>query len=333
MDYLTSLRVFKAVVDAGSFVAAAGALRVSRAAVSKHIGYLETRLGARLLQRTTRSVSLTESGSRFHERCVRLLAELDDAEREASEVNTEPRGTIRINAPSSFATAHIAPHIPEFQRACPEVMVELWLDDRVVDLIEGGFDLAIRISEALSPSTLIARRLASCRFVACGAPEYFARRGAPRTPDDLASHACLGYALSSPLDRDWEFVCPQGRRHVVPVHGALRSNDTDCLRAATIAGAGVMLLPSFAVGDDLKAGRLEAVLTEYAAPEYGIFAVYPSRRHLPAKVTAFVEFLTGKYGPAPYWDEWLRALPPPTKDACAEDPMASEPRGLSHASS
>jgi len=337
MDYLTSLRVFKAVADTGSFVAAAAALRFSRAAVTKHVNHLEDRLGTRLLQRTTRRVALTEAGARFHERCTHVLGDLEEAERDATQVNVEPRGTLRVNLPYAFGTAHVAPLLAEFHRAFPSLRLELWLNDRFVDLIEEGFDLAIRISEALPPSSLVARKLASFRFVVCGAPSYFAQHGEPRAPDELRTQACLGYALSSPLDHDWNFVCPASRRHVVRVDGVLRSNSVDLLRAAAVAGAGVAVLPSFVVGEDLQAGRLKAVLTDYALPEYGVFAVYPSRKHLSAKVKAFVEFLAAKYGPAPYWDEWLRALPPPTKDACANDleaPARRSPVGtLSHATS
>jgi DNA-binding transcriptional LysR family regulator len=323
MDYLTTLRVFKAVADTASFVAAASTLRLSRAAITKHVNHLEDRLGTRLLQRTTRRVALTEAGARFHERCNQLLADLADAEREATQVHLEARGTLRANLPCAFGTAHVAPLVAEFHRGSPALRIELWLNDRFVDLLEDGFDLAIRISEALPPSSLVARKLAPCRFVVCGAPGYFARYGVPRSPDELRAHACLGYALSSPLDRDWTFVCPQSRRHVVRVDGMLRSNSVDLLRAAAVAEAGVAVLPTFVVGEDLAAGRLAAVLTEYALPEFGIFAVYPSRKHLPAKVKAFVDFLAAKYGPAPYWDEWLRALPPPSADACAADEAAA----------
>ncbi len=322
MDYLTSLRVFKAVADAGSFVAAAANLRFSRAAVTKHVNHLEDRLGTRLLQRTTRSVALTEAGARFHERCTHVLGDLEEAERDAAQVNVEPRGTLRVNLPYAFGVAHVAPLLAEFHRAFPSLRLELWLNDRFVDLIEEAFDLAIRISETLPPSSLVARRLANCRFVVCGAPGYFAQHGEPREPNELRTHACLGYALSSPLDHDWRFICPEGRRHLVRVDGMLRSNSVDLLRAATLAGAGVAVLPSFVVGEELKQGRLQAVLTDYALPEYGVFAVYPSRKHLSAKVKAFVDFLAARYGPAPDWDEWLRALPPPTKDACASDPEA-----------
>ncbi len=337
MDYLTSLRVFKAVADTGSFVAAAGALRFSRAAVTKHVNHLEDRLGTRLLQRTTRRVALTEAGARFHERCTHVLADLEEAERDATQANVEPRGTLRANLPYAFGTVHVAPFLAEFHRTYPSLKLELWLSDRFVDLIEETFDLAIRISETLPPSSLVARRIASCRFVVCGAPSYFQQHGEPRAPDELRTRTCLGYALSSPLDHDWRFICPEGRRHLVRVDGTLRSNSVDLLRAAAVAGAGVAVLPSFVVGEDLKQGRLKAVLTEYALPEYGIFAVYPSRKHLSAKVKAFVDFLVARYGAAPYWDEWLRGLPPPTKDACANDLEAPVglPRveGLSHVAS
>ncbi len=335
MDYLTSLRVFKAVADCGSFAAAAAALRFSRAAVTKHVNHLEDRLGARLLQRTTRSVALTETGARFHERCTQLLADLEEAERDAAQVSIEPRGTLRATLPCAFGTTQVAPLLAEFHRIHPGLRLELWLNDRFVDLIEEAFDLAIRISETLPPSSLVARRLASCRFVVCGAPGYFAEHGEPRTPDELRTQSCLGYALSSPLDHDWRFICPEGRRHLVRVDGMLRSNSVDLLRAAAVAGAGVAVLPSFVVRDDLKHGRLKVVLTDYALPEYGVFAVYPSRKDLSAKVKAFADFLAARFGPAPDWDDWLRALPPPTKDACASAREVPERRpraeGLSHA--
>jgi len=327
MDSLTSMRVFAAVVDAGSFVAAARRLKLSRAVVTKHVAALEDRLQVRLLERTTRKLSVTEAGGRYYERCAQILTEIEDAEREAAQASAVPRGTLRVSASHTFATLHIAPHLAEFRRRFPEVDLEIVLSDRFVDLVEEGFDLAIRIADGLPESSLVARRLAPSRFVVCGAPAYFERHGTPQTPDDLKQHPCLGYTLS-PRERTWVFACADDRRYVVNVSGPLRSNSGDLLRAASVGGAGVMLLPTFYVGEDLERGRLRPILTDYRLQEYGIYALYPSRKHLTAKVKAFVDFLIERFGPEPYWDEWLKALPAPSKDACgpveAEQAVAAE---------
>lgn len=319
MDALTSMRVYCAVVEAASFAGAARRLTVSRAVVTKHVAGLEDRLGVRLLERSTRKVSVTEVGGRYYERCVQVLAEVEVAEQEAQQATVIPRGTLRITAPHHFAVAHIAPHLTEFRERYPEVELELALTDRVVSLIEEGFDVAIRMTDALPESSLVARRLAPCRFVVCGAPEFLRCHGAPQYPDDLARHPCLDSALSR-REHTWVFACPEGRRHVVAVHGPLLSNSIELLGAAAVAGVGLILLPTFVAGRDLEAGRLQPVLTDYRVQEHSIYAVYPSRKHLSAKVKAFVDFLAGKYAPDPYWDDWLRALPAPSKDACAARP-------------
>lgn len=324
MDSLTSMKVYCAVVESASFAAAARRMKLSRAVVTKHVAALEDRLHVRLLERTTRKLSVTEAGGRYYERAVQILAELEDAEREAQQATAVPRGTLRVSVPHHFGTAHIAPFLAEFRRRYPEVELDISLSDRYVDLIEEGFDLAVRISDALAESSLVARRLAPCRFVVCGSPAYFKRHGEPRVPDDLARHPCLGYTLS-PRERSWVFVCAQNQRHVVNVSGPLRSNSGDLLRVSALNGVGVMLLPTFLAGSDLESGRLQAVLTDYRVHEHGIYAVYPSRKHLSAKVKAFIDFLAEKYGPEPYWDEWVRTLPAPSKDACAAAPAAADP--------
>jgi DNA-binding transcriptional LysR family regulator len=316
MDSLTSMKVFGTIVETGSFVSAARRLKLSRAAVTKHVAALEDRLNVRLLERTTRKLSVTEAGGRYYARCTQILAEIEAAEREAAQATEVPRGTLRISAPHTFATMHIAPHLAEFRRQFPKVDLEVTLNDRFVDLLDEGFDVAIRIADSLPESSLVARRLAVCRFVVCGAPGYFEQHGTPQVPEDLAHHPCLGYTLST-REYSWVFVCPQDQRNAVNVSGPLRSNSGDLLRAAAVGGAGVMLLPTFYVGEDLERGRLQAVLTDYKVQEYGIYAVYPSRKHLTAKVKAFVDFLNERYGAEPYWDEWLKALPAPSKNACA----------------
>jgi DNA-binding transcriptional LysR family regulator len=322
MDSLTSMKVYCSVVELASFAAAARRLKLSRAVVTKHVASLEDRLLVRLLERTTRKLSVTEAGGRYYERCAQILAEVEEAEREAQQATAVPRGTLRISAPHHFGIAHIAPYLAEFRERYPEVELDLSLSDRFVDLIEEGFDLAVRISDNLPESSLVARRLAPCRFVVCGAPSYFKRRGEPRVPDDLARHPCLGYTLS-PRERSWIFACPDDQRYAVTVGGPLRSNSGDLLRVSALNGAGVVMLPTFLAGGDLEAGRLKAVLTDYRVQEYAVYAVYPSRKHLSAKVKAFVDFLGAKYGPEPYWDEWHRALAAPGKDACAARPTAA----------
>jgi len=315
MDSLTSMKVFGTIVETGSFASAARRLNLSRAVVTKHVAALEDRLGVRLLERTTRKLSVTEAGAHYYSRSTQILSDVEDAEREAAQATIVPRGTLRVSAPHTFATMHIAPYLAEFRERFPEVTLEMTLSDRFVDLLDEGFDLAIRIADGLPESSLVARRLAVCRFVVCGAPTYFARHGEPRVPDDLAKHPCLGYTLSA-REHSWVFVCPHDQRHVVNVTGPLRSNSGDLLREAAVSGAGVMLLPTFYVGKDLERGRLRPVLTDYRMQDYGIYAVYPSRKHLTAKVKAFIDFLVERYGPEPYWDEWLKALPASAKDAC-----------------
>jgi len=323
MDSLTSMKVFGTIVETGSFASAARRLKLSRAVVTKHVAALEDRLNVRLLERTTRKLSVTEAGARYYERCAQILADVEEAEREATQATIVPRGTLRVSAPHTFATRHIAPYLAEFRQRFPEVTLEMSLSDRFVDLLEEGFDLAIRIADGLPESSLVARRLAPCRFVVCGAPAYFERHGEPQVPDDLARHPCLGYTLSA-REYSWVFTCPHDQRHVVSVTGPLRSNSGDLLRAAAVGGAGVMLLPTFNVGEDLEGGRLRPVLTDYRMQDYGIYAVYPSRKHLTAKVKAFIDFLAERYGAEPYWDEWLKALPAPVKNACAAPVAATQ---------
>jgi DNA-binding transcriptional LysR family regulator len=307
MDSLTSMRVFCAVVDNGSFAAAAGKLALSRAMVTKHVMHLENHLNIRLLNRTTRRLSLTEAGAGYYERCTQILNELEDAEAQARQASAEPRGTLRVNAPYSFATAHIAPFLPEFLASHPDLKLDITLNDRFVDLIEEGFDVAIRIAGTLPESTLVARKLAPCRMVVCGSPEYFQRHGKPGTPAELERHNCLCYSVSA-SQGNWTFMCAEGRKYVVKANGNIRANSGDTLRSATLSGTGVMLLPSFVVGEELNDGRLQAVLTDCQTQELSVYAVYPSRRHLSAKVRAFVEFLAQKYGPEPYWDRWITTL-------------------------
>jgi len=301
MDRLASLRIFAKVVETASFTAAAEKLGLSRAQVSKAVIDLERDLGARLLERTTRRVKVNEVGAAYYERAVRILAELDEADAAVRRLQDAPRGILRVSAPLSFAILHLKPVVTAFLAANPEVSLSLTLGDRFVDLIDEGFDLAIRIAQPES-SSLIARKIAPARRVLCAAPKYLAQHGRPRTPADLARHRFLPYA-TGPAARheDWRLNGPDGE-HVIRVTGPLASNNGDMLHCAASDGLGIALLPTFIVGPDLQTGVLEVVLPDYTPAELGIYAVYPPNRQLAAKVRAFIDLLAAHFGPRPHWD-------------------------------
>ena len=292
--------MFVRVVDAGSFTRAAEQLRISRPVVSKYVSRLENRLGVRLLNRTTRRLSLTEAGRIFHQRSQRGLQDIEQAEAEVSRLQENPRGVLRLNTPMSFGILHIAPLLPEFQARYPDVSIDMNLDDRQVDVIEEGFDVSVRIAE-LPDSSLVARRLAPCRHVVVAAPSYLERHGTPRTPEDLRDHNIITFSYQASM-ADWHFVAPDKRPVSVAVSGALQVNNSLALREALLAGAGIMRTPTFVVGRDIQAGRLVPLLGNYQALEISIYLVYPQRRHLSPKVRAFVDFMAEKIAATPYWD-------------------------------
>ena len=302
MENLTGMAVFAAVVEARSFSSAAVRLALSKSAVSKQVSRLEDRLGARLLNRTTRRLSLTEVGETFYRHCVRVLEEAEAAEQAVTHLHEEPRGRIKINAPMSFGILHLADAIPDFLARYPQVTVDIDLSDRFVDLIEEGYDLAIRIAN-LNDSSLIARRLAPVRRIVAGSPAYFAEHGVPERPADLKDHNCLRYTYVAD-GREWRFRGSDGEE-AIEVSGSMRANNSDVLRGAALAGVGLMMAPTFIVGDEVRAGRLRPVLTEFELADLGIYAVYPHKRHLSPKVRAFVDFLAERYGDDPYWDEGI----------------------------
>ncbi len=301
MQNLTDIAVFVKVVELSSFTAAAEALEMSQPVVSKAVTRLEEKLGARLLNRTTRRLSLTEAGSELYARSVRALAEIENAELEVARFQTEPRGTLRVSAPMSVSILHLGPVVPSFLERFPGVTLELSLDDRQVDLVEEGFDLAIRIGR-LQDSNLIARKIAPCRQVLCASPGYIAKRGAPERPEDLLEHSCIIYSLLS-APREWRFTGPDGEVHTVPINGSLQSNNGLVNRAAAISGAGITLLPTFYLGDQLRSGELKPVLCKFKPLELAVYAVYPERRNLMPKVRAFVDFLVATFGPEPPWEK------------------------------
>ncbi len=299
MDSLSELSVFTKVVDTGGFTAAARKLNRSKSTVSKLVSRLEDRLGARLLNRTTRRLSLTEEGAAFYERSKHILSEIKEAELAVGRLHGQPRGTLRINAPMSFGILHVTPALPDFMARYPDLEIDLILNDRQVDLIDEGFDVAVRIAR-LTDSTLIAKRLASFRQVVCASPGYWRTRGRPDRPEDIRNHNCLIYTYRR-NQNEWPFQTPDGPVSV-PIEGSLRANNGDVLRLAALGGLGVYLGPTFIVGDDLRKKRLVSVLDEYAETDRSIYAVYPQNRHLSAKVRVFVDFLADRFGPEPYWD-------------------------------
>lgn len=298
MDRFQALRTFVQVVESLSFVRAAERLGLSTTAVSRLVAELEGNLQARLLQRTTRRISVTETGRTFYERCVQILAELDEAEREAAQEAAEPRGTIRLTTSVNFGTHQVTPAIASFLARHSHVKFDVSLFDRIVDIVEEGFDLAIRIGET-GAQNLVARRLGEARLVTCASPEYIAKHGAPASPEDLARHNCLTYEYA--LRDAWTFRDAAGRERTVRVAGSLNSNNGDLSAAAAVQGVGIALEPDFIVGSELKRGKLVPVLESFEAPALPIYAVYPSRRFLPAKVRAFVDFLVERFTGTKGW--------------------------------
>jgi DNA-binding transcriptional LysR family regulator len=294
MDRFLEMQTFAAVADAGSFVKASEALGLSRAAVSRHIADLETRLGVRLIHRTTRRLSLTEEGEIFLARSRELIAGVEEAEAELGARGGTARGLLRINAPVSFGISHLAPLWPEFQASYPEVRLDIELADRIVDLFEEGYDLVIRIAD-LPSSTLVGRRLTTTRMVLCASPEYIARHGEPREPAELAGHLRIAYSYWGGNELRFEGPEGEARARIDPY---LVSNNGETCRAAALAHQGIILQPSFLVGDDLAAGRLVELMPGYRTLELGIYALYPTRKQVAPKVRAMVDFLLQKFADA-----------------------------------
>lgn len=295
MDRFLEMQAFTEVVDAGSFVGAAEKLGISKAAASRHVGSLESRLGVRLLHRTTRRLSLTEEGHVFLARCRDLLAGVAAAEAELDLRSVAVRGRLRVNAPLSYGIQYLAPLWPQFHARYPDVRLEITLSDRKVDLVEEGYDVAIRIS-TLSDSSLVARRLADTRMILCAAPDYLAAHGKPQSPADLHDHAVIAYSYWSGGD-EWRFDGPDGPLQVRVSPWMHSNNGETCVRAA-MAGHGLVLEPDFLVRRYLDAGDLVECMPDYRVQAPGIFAVYPTRRQVPPKVRALVDFLAEVLGGA-----------------------------------
>ncbi len=299
MDRLRAYEIFATVVARESFVKAAQALDTSPANVTRYVGELEASLGARLLNRTSRRLSLTEAGRALYDRIVSILGDVAEAEAITSSAAVQPRGRLRIKAPVSFGIRTLAPLWPDFMAHYPEIELDVSLIDRVVDLVEEGYDLGIRISQAGS-MTNISRRLATSRNLIAAAPDYIKRNGAPQMPADLARHDCIGYSYSATGDV-WRLEGPGGA-HEVAIRAIMHTNNGDTARAAAVAGRGIVRQPTFLLGDDLRAGRLVPLLPDYKVADIDISAIYPSRRHLSAKVRVMVDFLADSFRGTPAWD-------------------------------
>ena len=300
MDRLAGIEAFVQVAETGSFSEAARRLRASKSAVSRQVSMLETELGARLFHRTTRSLTLTEAGQGYFSRVGQILADLEEANLAVTQLQSAPRGKLRINAPMSFGFLHLAAALPDFMARYPEVELDVSMTDRFVDLVDEGFDLAVRIA-ALQDSSLIARRLAPIRLAVCASPDYLKKHGTPVVPQDLRRHTCI---LNSNLAsaQEWKFTGEDGKPLTVKVGSKIAINNGDAMRVAALGGAGVTILPTFIVGRDLQAGTLVSVLGEFVPQRLGLHVVYPHARHLSPKVRAFVDFLGQRFGPRPYWD-------------------------------
>ena len=298
MDRLRAFEIFVAVVTRQGFARAAEALDTSPANVTRYIAELEAHLSSRLINRHSRKLSLTESGEALFERARAILADVAEAEAVSSSSTVRPQGRLRINAPVSFGVLHLAPRWAKFARRYPEVELDVSLIDRVVDVVDEGFDMAVRISRAGS-STHAARRLATSRNVVCASPDYVRAHGEPRTPSDLAQHACIVYAN---VGAEWHLQDDAGKPHSVRVRSVMQTNNGDTAAAAAVAGLGIIWQPTFIIGADLRAGRLVPLLPGYRVPDIDILAVYPSRRHLSAKVRVMVDFLADEFSGTPPWD-------------------------------
>ncbi|HEU4411787.1 MAG TPA: LysR family transcriptional regulator [Polyangiaceae bacterium] len=288
LDDLGAIVAFVRVVDARSYSAAARLVGATTSALSKRVARLEGALGVRLLERTTRRLAPTEAGSAFYERCLRVLDALGEAERAATQLGGGARGTLRLSAPVIFGELHVAPLVPPLLERHPGLGVELSLSDRYVDLVDEGFDLALRIGR-LADSSLAARRLGRVPAVVCASPAYLERRGVPRAPDELAGHECLRYSLAG-AGREWRLRGPDGKERAYAAGGRCSLNHGGAMREVAIAGGGLAHLPLFLVADALASGRLCAVLDAYRGPDFGLYAVYPAGRAPTPKVRAAVEF-------------------------------------------
>ena len=303
MENLEDIAIFVRVVDVGSFTGAAEALELSQPVVSKSVTRLEQRLGVRLLNRTTRRIGLTEAGSALYRQASKAIALLDDAQLDIGRYQAEPRGTLRISAPTSFTLLHLRRRLARFLERYPQVTLDLVLEDRVVDIVEEGFDAAIRIS-VLTSSSVVARRLAPCKQVICASPVYIERHGAPEALEDLLAHNCIVYTLGRDA-RSWRVLGEDGGEIQLPVRGNAYVNSGELEQVLALEGVGIAMLPTFYVGDALREGKLVRLLEHVRLPEIGVYVVYADRRNLVPKLKALLDFLVESFAGGADWERGL----------------------------
>ncbi|RUP07525.1 LysR family transcriptional regulator [Hyphomicrobium sp.] len=303
MDKLAAMNALVKVVASGSYAEAARRLGLTRSAVSKAVMELEQSLGARLLDRTTRRVTPTEAGLAYYERCLAILAQVEETEAQVSRLHDEPKGTLRVNAPMSFGTLYLGNAIADLMIRYSDLKVELTLTDRLIDPLEEGADVTVRIGTP-TDSSLIARRIAPARIVLVASPDYIEKHGEPETPGDLVEHRCLSYGHTTSLQR-WHLT-ENGESVSVSIASCMSSNNGDVLREAAVKGIGIAILPTFIVGNDIAAGRLKLVLPNNRPPDLTIHALYAPNRYLAAKTRVFIDFLVDCFGKKPPWDDWDR---------------------------
>ena len=303
MEYLAEMMTFAKVVETHSFSAAAEELKTSKSQVSKQISNLESALGVRLLNRTTRRMSLTEIGAAYYEHCARIAQEVDAAAETVTQLQAEPRGVLRITSPVIFASLHLAPAIQAFLKRYDKVEIELNATDRIIDIVEEGYDLAIRITDHPSP-TMVARQIAPLRWVTCASPEYLERKGTPQTPHDLLEHDCLLYHGIPASREGWRYKV--GNKEVaVNVGGRYRVNNSEALLQLAIGGMGIVMFPTYVLGHHLKSGRLKVILPDSVAnPDMSLYVTYLPNRYMQPKVRAFIDHLMEHFGPRPHWDDF-----------------------------
>lgn len=312
MRDLNDMLTFARVVESNSFSEAARRGKASKSTISKAVSRLERALGVRLLNRSTRGLSLTEVGAAFYEHCARIAAEAAQAGEVVNQLQSTPFGVLKVTAPVAFGRLHIAPAAVEYLARYSSVKLDMRITDRMIDLVDEGYDLAIRIPRTPDPH-LVGHRLAPVRRVLCATPEYFKRYGIPSTPQELQRHNCLEHTRFGSRG-EWRLQSA-GRETVVPIRGTLRINDDDVLSQAVFGGLGIALLPSFIIGRELESGRLQAVLQDYMPIERHIYAVHLPNPHLPMKVRSFIDLLKTRFGPIPYWDRIGEPWPAPPKEA------------------
>jgi DNA-binding transcriptional LysR family regulator len=304
MDRLTALEIFTTVVSEGSFSGAARQLGMSKSAVSKQVAALEDRLGARLLNRTTRRLSLTDPGALYYERANRIVAEAEEAEAEVSQLSASPRGVLRISAPLSFGIRHLGPLLPGFMQENNGIEVDLKLDDSFVDLVDQGFDVALRVTDPVD-SSMTVRRLCPSRTVLVASPGYVDLRGIPDHPLELKEHACLLYS-NQPYGLEWRLKSSTNERLTVRLgESRLRANNGDIIRQAALQGVGVAILPTFFVGEDLRQGRLVRLCPDWEGIGGEVCLLWPHSRFTPAKVRVFVDYMVKACGSSPPWDDYV----------------------------